>query len=400
MQSEKVAAVGYYQLTIGSRFSFFPPALSFSSSFFRICTLVLSPYECFCEFCLIVDNVAPGDRRALSRLTKNRLFAVMPVSSSFEDAEHPLITLIDQTTQDPTRRHQRVEAIRPILQYQHHLRIQNMAQFHQPCFPSFVNPARVEMQRSYQPHGSDQRRNSSAHSSRTHTGHRMDPGPTIFTNTGQANTGFASTSNAGQTGPPSYVSGANASQAVSPTFPFNSNFEHTMSSTRPELEHMIVSINRQKLVSDDMEWTTQFPLNDLRNSTTGDFLINQLSYSRLIGEISDKIRSNVGEEGLSVVWVMSAINQLGIVRDNGSLKAAVLDHQHAGKHIIQLYVVREKGKSAVSSNIPTTCRNLMRYSRGYRSSRSLHVKGLHSAQGSDCSRWPSQSRARPARRYA
>ncbi|KAH0360687.1 hypothetical protein KCU65_g9241, partial [Aureobasidium melanogenum] len=266
----------------------------------------------------------------------------MPVSSTHQDAEHPLIALIDQTTHDPTRRHQRVEAIRPILQYQHQLRLQNILPPHHSFPPSFVNPIQFEMPRSNQPHGSDQRRTWSAHSSRTATVEGMAPTPTISTNAG-----FASAPNIGQTRPPSYASGPNASQSVSPTFPFNPNFDHAMPATRPELGHMFVSVNRQKIVSDDIDWTTQLPLEDLRSSTTGDFSINQLSHSRLVGEISDKIRSNVESEGLSVVWVMSNINQLGIVRDNGSLRAAVWDHQHAGKHIIQLYVVREKAEGTV-----------------------------------------------------
>ncbi|KEQ63356.1 uncharacterized protein M437DRAFT_83755 [Aureobasidium melanogenum CBS 110374] len=266
----------------------------------------------------------------------------MPVSSTHQNAEHPLIALIDQTTQDPTRRHQRVEAIRPILQYQHQLRLQNMPPSHHAFLPSFVNPAQVEMPRSNQPHGSDQRRTSSAHSSSANTVQGMAPTPTISTNAG-----FASAPNIGQTRPPSYAFGPHASQSVSPTFLCNPNFDHAAPATRPELEHMIVSVNRQKIVSDDMDWTTQFPLEDLRSSTTSNISINQLSYSRLVGEISEKIRSNVESEGLSVVWVMSNINQLGIIRDNGSLRAAVLDHQHACKHIIQLYVVREKAEGTV-----------------------------------------------------
>ncbi|KAG9750162.1 hypothetical protein KCU73_g6648, partial [Aureobasidium melanogenum] len=274
-------------------------------------------------------------------------FAFMPVSSGHQDAEHPVIALIDQTTQDPTRRHQRVEAIRPILQYQHQLRLQNIPPPHHAFLPSFVNPAQVEMPRSNQAHGSDQRRTSSSHSSRTNTGQGMAPAHTISTNAGHATNGFASAPNVGQTRPPSYASDPNGSQSVSPTFPFNPNFDQNMHHTRPELEHMIVSVNRQKIVSDDMDWTTQFPLDDLRSSTTGNFSISQLSHSRLVGEISEKIRSNVESEGLSVVWVMSNINQLGIVRDTGSLRAAVLDHQHAGKHIIQLYVVREKAEGTV-----------------------------------------------------
>ena len=117
-----------------------------------------------------------------------------------------------------------------------------------------------------------------------------------------------------------------------------------MPTARPELEHMIVSVNRQKYSSDDMQWTTQLPLNNLSSSKDNAFSISKLSFSLLLGEIYDNLRSQVHEEGLSIVWVMSAIDQLGVVRDNGSLMAVVLDHQNSGQHTIQLYVVREKGE--------------------------------------------------------
>ncbi|KAK5999839.1 hypothetical protein QM012_004927 [Aureobasidium pullulans] len=269
----------------------------------------------------------------------------MSVSSRHEDVERPLIALINQTTQDPARSQHCVEAIGPILDYRHQLEIQNLPSPHRPFHPAPVNPAQVEMPQSSQPHCSDQRRTSSSHSSRTNTVQGMGSAHTISTNASQMNAGFASASNAGQTGPPSYA--ASEPNASSPTFPFDPVSDRSMPSARPELGHMIVSVNRQKIVSDDMDWTTQFPLEDLRSSTTGDFSINQLSYSRLLGEISEKIRSNVESEGNSVVWVMSNDNQLGIVRDTGSLRAAVLDHQIAGKHIIQLYVVKEKAEGIV-----------------------------------------------------
>jgi len=117
-----------------------------------------------------------------------------------------------------------------------------------------------------------------------------------------------------------------------------------MTSARPELEHMILSVDRQKLSSDDMQWTTQFPLKNLSNSKDNALSISTLFSSRLLGEIYDNLRSQVQEGGLSIVWVMSVIDQLGVVRDDGSLRAAVLDHQNSGQYTIQLYVVREKGK--------------------------------------------------------
>ena len=106
---------------------------------------------------------------------------------------------------------------------------------------------------------------------------------------------------------------------------------------------MIVSVNRQKLSSDDMQWTTQFPLEGLRTSKDSPISINKLLFSRLLDEIYDNLRNQVQEEGLSVVWVMSSIDQLGVIRDDSSLRASVLDHQNAGKNKGLLFVVREKG---------------------------------------------------------
>ncbi|THY33778.1 hypothetical protein D6C92_00501 [Aureobasidium pullulans] len=125
----------------------------------------------------------------------------------------------------------------------------------------------------------------------------------------------------------------------------NINTGQTMATSRPLLEHMIVSINRHKLANDDTDWTTQFPLKKLRITPVNPITIDQFIYSRLQGEIMENLRNDTDAEGLTIVWVMSTTNQLGIVRDNDSLKAAILDYQHTGKHIVQLYIIRENGMS-------------------------------------------------------
>ncbi|KAG2165656.1 hypothetical protein VTO58DRAFT_102051 [Aureobasidium pullulans] len=117
---------------------------------------------------------------------------------------------------------------------------------------------------------------------------------------------------------------------------FNINTSQTMATSRPLLEHMIVSINRHKLANDDTDWTTQFPLKKLRITPVNPLTIDHIIYSRLQGEIMENLRNDTDAEGLTIVWVMSTTNQLGIVRDNDSLRAAVLDYQHTGKHIVQL----------------------------------------------------------------
>ncbi|TIA22537.1 hypothetical protein D6C81_03284 [Aureobasidium pullulans] len=132
----------------------------------------------------------------------------------------------------------------------------------------------------------------------------------------------------------------------------NVHTSQTMATSRPLLEHMIVSINRHKLANDDTDWTTQFPLKKLRITPVNPITIDQFIYSRLQGEIMENLRNDTDAEGLTIVWVMSTTNQLGIVRDNDSLKAAILDYQHTGKHIVQLYIIRENGDATILPEYP------------------------------------------------
>lgn len=264
----------------------------------------------------------------------------MPVSSTNQQVGDPSIATDDQTTQAP-RKHPRIEANKPIPQYYPQLPILYMPPSHQVSLPHTIAPATVEMGPTTQPFVTDQRRPSSAHSTQTTNGQGAAPLFRLFSNAGQQfSAGFSFAPNTANTGPPSYASDPN----LLPTFPFNHNGSQSIPAARPELEHMIVSVTRQKLSSDDMQWTTQFPLNNLSSSKDNTLSISKLSFSRLLGEIYDNLRSQVQEEGLSIVWVMSAIDQLGVVRDDGSLRAVVLDHQNSVQHIVQLYVVREKGE--------------------------------------------------------
>jgi hypothetical protein len=280
-------------------------------------------------------------RESLIKPTKNHPFALMPVSLKHRETGDYSTATTEQTTQETPRKHRLVEANIPIPQYYPNLPILYMPPSHQVSLPHTIAPTQVKMPPANHPSNPDQRRASSAHSTRTTTGHGTVPTHLFPTTAGQPfPAGFDFARNIAQTGPPSYASDHN----VSPTFPPNNNFGQNDPPARPELEFMIVSVNRQKLSSDDMQWTTQFPLENLRSSNDKVISISKLSFSRLLGEISDNIRSEVQEEGLSIVWVMSAIEQLGVVRDDGSLRAAVLDHQNTGKHTIQLYVIREKGK--------------------------------------------------------
>ena len=265
-----------------------------------------------------------------------------------QNAGYPFIVMTDLTTQEAPRKHRRVESNGPMPQYHPQLPILYMPSSHQVSLPHTIAPAQVKMPPTNLPSASDQRRASSTHSSRITTGHGALPTHTFPKNAGphlpagpHFSAGFGFAPGTAQIGPPSYASDPN----MSPTFSFDNSTGQNFPPVRPQLEHMIVSVNRQKQFSSDMQWTTQFPLENLRSSNDIAISISNLSFSRLLGEISENLLSQVQEQGLSVVWVMSVIDQLGVVSDNGSLKAAVLDHQNAGKHTIQLCVVRETGKS-------------------------------------------------------
>lgn len=265
----------------------------------------------------------------------------MPVSLTYHKAVNPSTATVDQTTQEAPRKHRRVETNGTAAQHNPQLPILYMPPSHQVFLPHTIASATVEMPPTTQSFVTDQRRPSSAHSKQPTTSQGAAPPFRTFSNAGQTfSAGSSFAPNAAKTGSPSDASDQN----VSPTSPFNQNGSQSIPTARPELEHMIVSVNRPKLSSDDMQWTTQFPLNNLSRSKDNTFSISKLSFSRLLGEIYDNLRSQVQEEGLSVVWIMSAIDQLGVVRDDGSLRAVVLDHQNSGQHTVQLYVVREQGE--------------------------------------------------------
>ncbi|KAI5237207.1 hypothetical protein E4T42_09222 [Aureobasidium subglaciale] len=89
-----------------------------------------------------------------------------------------------------------------------------------------------------------------------------------------------------------------------------------MISTRPLLGDMVVSINRQKMFSDDSEWTAQFLLKELGRTPSGSLSIDQLLYARLCGEVDDKLRCNIETAGITLVWILSGTDQLGVIRND------------------------------------------------------------------------------------
>ncbi|KAI5197398.1 hypothetical protein AUEXF2481DRAFT_2751 [Aureobasidium subglaciale EXF-2481] len=120
-----------------------------------------------------------------------------------------------------------------------------------------------------------------------------------------------------------------------------------MISTRPLLGDMVVSINRQKMFSDDSEWTAQFLLKELGRTPSGSLSIDQLLYACLCGEVDDKLRCNIETAGITLVWILSGTDQLGVIRNDSSLKAAVVDHQNHGKYTMHLYVVKLRDDNVV-----------------------------------------------------
>ena len=57
-----------------------------------------------------------------------------------------------------------------------------------------------------------------------------------------------------------------------------------------------------------------------------------------------EMRLNVSLADMSIVWCLVGSGQLAVLNDIQSLRAVILDHQTAGKHAIQLYVVKKFGK--------------------------------------------------------
>ncbi|KAH0267835.1 hypothetical protein KCU91_g9807, partial [Aureobasidium melanogenum] len=99
-------------------------------------------------------------------------------------------------------------------------------------------------------------------------------------------------------------------------------------------DDMIVSYTRHRRSADDVTYTYQFPLTQVvPRETRKEFLVRVEAFLLLKLEVPL-------EDDYSVVWRMSETGQIAFMRDQGSFDAAVLDHKHANKQIIQLFVVR------------------------------------------------------------
>lgn len=116
---------------------------------------------------------------------------------------------------------------------------------------------------------------------------------------------------------------------------------------RPAFKDMIVSISRHKVSFEDTTFTYQFPLSCLgrSNSDPPPTVFHYLSldaYTRLDSIIDENLR--VSRTDMSLVWCLTESDQVAIIKDFRTLGTAVLDHQNAGKGMVQLYLVKSYGK--------------------------------------------------------
>ncbi|KAG9596650.1 hypothetical protein KCU77_g4057, partial [Aureobasidium melanogenum] len=120
---------------------------------------------------------------------------------------------------------------------------------------------------------------------------------------------------------------------------------------RPTLKDMIFSVARHRICF-ETTFTYQFPLWTLQADQAGsqedlqDWL-DVCAADTLEATIHDRLDVSLSDS--SVVWCMGDLGQLSIVNDYKSLCVATMNHQHTGKGIIQLYVVKNTGQ-----NIPET----------------------------------------------
>ncbi|KAG9595327.1 hypothetical protein KCU77_g5023, partial [Aureobasidium melanogenum] len=123
--------------------------------------------------------------------------------------------------------------------------------------------------------------------------------------------------------------------------------------SRPAFKDMIVSIARHKTCIEDTALTYQFPLSILENWTMDGGSPREptpSAFPQFNSIIENSLR--VARVNMSVVWCLSESGQLAIINDINSLRAAIMDHQNAGKSTIQLYVVKNSDLMNLPKHIP------------------------------------------------
>ncbi|KAG9512609.1 hypothetical protein KCV07_g9328, partial [Aureobasidium melanogenum] len=114
---------------------------------------------------------------------------------------------------------------------------------------------------------------------------------------------------------------------------------------RPREEEMIVSYTRHRRSTNDVTYTSQFPLVARIKSVTPGNVVGGIQLvpaeQRFLEGLKYMLRDVLEIDGddYSVVWRMSETGQIAFVNFMHSFDVAVLDHKNANKKIIQLFVV-------------------------------------------------------------
>jgi len=117
--------------------------------------------------------------------------------------------------------------------------------------------------------------------------------------------------------------------------------------SRPEPHEMIVSIRRSKHSINDNTHTCQFPLSyvgsKINSSSSPSTWLKETALNELKFMLISRLQ--ILPTGMSIVWPMIETRTLGTINNRASLCAAIMDHQNAGKHPTELYVVKNSGKA-------------------------------------------------------
>ncbi|KAH0160023.1 hypothetical protein KCU67_g6889, partial [Aureobasidium melanogenum] len=111
---------------------------------------------------------------------------------------------------------------------------------------------------------------------------------------------------------------------------------------RPEARNMIVSISRHKNSLEDLTFTYQFPLSTIRSLDKDLFVQTSTFPSWAVARLRSlvEIGLHTSLTDMSMVWRLSESDQIATISDAETLCAAILDHQNAGKSMIQLNLVK------------------------------------------------------------
>jgi hypothetical protein len=117
--------------------------------------------------------------------------------------------------------------------------------------------------------------------------------------------------------------------------------------SRPKYDDMIVSVTRHKKSNEDNTFTCQFPLSSLKDEddnpdgSLDEYLVWN-AFSKLKTTLKSRLENPLTD--MSIVWCLVESGQLAVLNNREALCAAIMDFRNAGKHAVQLYVVKKFGK--------------------------------------------------------